>query len=409
MAIPRQRVLLSPASWPMVLGELLTGGLIEGDQVGVLEERFAQYIGSRHAIAIPSGRAGLKYALESFDLEPGAEIICPAFTYPIVPFVIEALGFRPRFVDIRLPELGLDPELLAQAITPQTRGIIPTHLFGVPCDIEPIMAIARDKGLRVIEDCAHCCGAKVGDTLAGAFGDVGYFSFETSKCINALGGGMLTTSDDQLAEKLRHARDQGSLPKTSKILKRLAKSTFEALVTLPPLFSLGVYPALRLLSMVKKSEDVLGSAYVGSDINMKGRSDQFTNYQARLALPQLEGITALNAERTRTAQSLSQALSGALPIHAPVAPHHTPNWLLFSALVPNLGEMSHKLLAQGIDTKRHYMRDCTAIFTTDDHCPTSQRADRELIHLPSYPGLSEDNLQRIAATLKGILQEGSPQ
>lgn len=403
MAFPRQRIFLPSSSWLDFFKYYAKHRLMEGDKIGAFERAFAKFIGAAEAIAIPSGRAGLKFILEGLRLEPGAEIIVPAYTYPIVPFVIKALGFPLKFVDIELTSLGLDAEKLDQAVSKNTKAIIVTHLFGVPCDIRKILSMAKSKNIEVIEDCAHSCGAEVGGTKAGAFGRAAYFSFETSKCINTLGGGMITTPDTELATRIRAFRDEESQGAESLLVKRLLKSSFEAVVTYPPLFTFFVSPVLRLASVMKGSKDVMGTGYVGSDITLKGRMGRYSNYQAHLGLEQLNDLVRINGERTQNAMMLMEALEGHAMCHRPLSPEDRPNYLLFSVLVPQMEEVALRLLKMGVDTKRYYMRNCGDIYGADDNFPNAARAEREVLHLPSYPGLSKADIEEIADKVKDVV------
>jgi dTDP-4-amino-4,6-dideoxygalactose transaminase len=403
MAFPRQKILHPPDSWRNFFFSLLKGRLIDGEEIGEFERAFADFIGAKDAIAIPSGRAGLKFIIEGLRLGPESEIIVPAYTYPIVPFVIKAMGVPIKFVDIETVSLGLDPEKLKQAVSKNTKAVIATHLFGVPCDIRKILHIAKENQMDVIEDCAHSCGASVGETKTGAFGRVAYFSFETSKCINTLGGGMITTMDMELGQRIRSLRDQGQSPAAGKIFKRLLKGNFEALVTHSFFFSLFVYPLLRLASVMKGSQDVVGAGYVGSDITMQGRMEKYTNYQAHLGLEQLKSIHRINNERIKNAVVLMDALEGRVPCQRHLVSEDHPNYLLFSILAPEMGEVAFRLLKVGVDTKRHYMRDCSALYGTGEKFPNAARAEREALHLPSYPGLSKGDLKEIAEKVKRAL------
>ncbi|MBI5186318.1 MAG: aminotransferase class I/II-fold pyridoxal phosphate-dependent enzyme [Nitrospinae bacterium] len=400
MAFPRQKILHPQNSWRNFFLGLLKGRLIDGEKIGEFERAFAGFIGARDAIAIPSGRAGLKFILEGLRLDQDSEVIAPAYTYPIVPFIIKSMGIPMKFVDIEPVSLGLDPEKLKQAVSKKTKAVIATHLFGAPCDIRKILPIAKENNVDVIEDCAHSCGASAGETKTGAFGRAAYFSFETSKCINTLGGGMITTTDKELGQRIRSLRDQGHSPTAGKIFKRLLKSGFEASVTYPPFFSLFVYPLLRIASFMKGPKDVVGAGYVGSDITMRGRLEKYTNFQAGLGLEQLRSLTEINDKRIKNAAMLMNELEGAVSFQRPVSSEDRPNYLLFTILVPGMEDVALRLLKAGVDTKRYYMRDCSALYGTGEEFPNAARAEREALHIPSYPGLSRSDIEEIAARVK---------
>jgi perosamine synthetase len=166
--------------------------LWEGSNIGKFERAFAEYIGTPDAVTVPSGRGGFKFLFDGLQLGPGTEVICSAFGYPIVPFLVKSLGYDLKFVDCEMQTLGMDPELLKKTISRHTGAVIGTHLYGIPCQVDKISELAKQNDAFLIEDCAHCYGAAIGDRKVGSFGAAGCFSFETSKVINTMGGGMVT-------------------------------------------------------------------------------------------------------------------------------------------------------------------------------------------------------------------------
>ena len=134
--------------------------------------------------------------------------MCSAFGYPVVPHLVRERGFALRLADCEPRTLGMDPTALAEALSPRTRAVIATHLYGVPCRIRELAALCAERGVALVEDCAHSLGASVGGRATGSLGRAGYFSFETSKIVNTLGGGMVTTSDADLARQCGILRDQ---------------------------------------------------------------------------------------------------------------------------------------------------------------------------------------------------------
>lgn len=185
-----------------------------GEELDRFEREFAAYIGAKHAIGVSNGTDALRLACQAIDLKPGDEVIVPADTYIATALGVTWAGGIPRFVDVALDTFNLDPAKIEEAITPRTRAIMPVHLFGHPADMDPILEIARRRGLRVIEDAAQAHGATYKRRRVGGLGDLGCFSFYPSKNLGALGdGGMITTNDDALALKLRMLRNLGQREK----------------------------------------------------------------------------------------------------------------------------------------------------------------------------------------------------
>jgi dTDP-4-amino-4,6-dideoxygalactose transaminase len=197
------------------IGQVIDSGrFLHGPDVKQLEESVAQLSGTRHAISCASGSDALLLALMALDVGPGDEVIVPSFTFFATASAAWRLGARPVLVDIEAETMNLDPLRLRRAITPATKAIIPVHLFGQCADMAPILQIAADHKITVIEDVAQAIGAKYGDRPAGSMGQMGCFSFYPTKNLGGFGdGGMLTTDDDALAERLRLLAAHGMSPR----------------------------------------------------------------------------------------------------------------------------------------------------------------------------------------------------
>jgi dTDP-4-amino-4,6-dideoxygalactose transaminase len=397
LAVARQRIHLPPNAWLRAVGGLASGRLWDGDATARLERAFAEFVGVPEAVAVPSGRAGLRFIYEAMGLEQGADVIASAFAYPVVPHLTRSLGYDVRFVDCEMDTLGMDPDALAAAITDDTRVVIVTHLYGVPVRIREIVEIAEARGAVVIEDCAHCYGASVGERRVGSFGRFGYFSFETSKPINTLGGGMVTTNDAEAAARLREVARRESPHGFGWLARRLLKTTFEATVTNPLFFNLGVYPALRMAAGKDEKEDNrFASGYQRDEVTMQGRMGRFANYQGNLGLAQMRRALPLVERRVANAERLMGHLEGKVRFQRNDAPDVRSNYMLVTALFPNMKEMAHRLLRLGVDTKHRYMRDCSGLLDGEQVFPNAARAEREVLHLPAYPELSDARIDWIA-------------
>ncbi len=405
MAVPRQRIRLPHAAWRRAVGDSLRGDLWDGPDIARFEKAFAAFIGVPDAVTVPSARAGFRYLIEGLELETGAQVICSAFGYPIIPFLVKTLGFEVKFVDCEMQTLGMDPEALASSISNRTRAVIVTHLYGIPCQIQEIVEITKSRGAALIEDCAHCYGASVGARRAGALGDAGCFSFETSKVINTMGGGMVTVRDSALGERVRKASSRETRNDMRWLTKRLLKTTFEAAVTNPLLFNLGVYQALRWVTRGQAGEDRFASGYHGDEVSMTGKMGRYTNYQARLGLQQMKTAVDLNTRRTANAERLIGQLRDRLTFQEPAGPEVSADYMLVTALVPKLQEVAARLLRAGVDTKHHYMRDCAGMFDTSELFPNAARAEREVLHLPAHPQLSTAQIDAIAAKIAAVVNE----
>ena len=401
MAIPRQRIRVPQGAWRTALMSLLRGDLWEGDRIEPFENAVADYISVADAVTVPSGRAGFRFLFDSLGIEPGSEVICSAFGYPVVPFIVKSLGYDLKFVDCEMDTLGMDPKLLAETCTENTAVVIATHLYGVQCQIQEIADICARTNTMLIEDCAHCYGASVGGKKIGSFGDAGCFSFETSKVINTMGGGIVTLSDPEVGKRLRELAAQEPRNGMKWLARRLSKTSFEATVTNRLLFNLGVYQMLRIVSSGDSNEDRFASGYQGDEVSLEGKMGRYTNYQARLGLRQLKTIEFRNQRRTDNAERLINQIDGKIPLQKPISadPGDYANFMLVSLLANNLSELAAALLKKGVDTKHLYMRDCSRMFDGERPFPNAARAEREVLHVPAYPEMSDADVDRVASAI----------
>ena len=208
--IPIARTSLTEAEINSVLEPLRSGWLVQGPKVREFEEKWSAFTGADHAIAVTSCTTALHLSLAALGFGPGDEAIVPAFTWIATANVVEHLGGTVVFCDIDLDTFNLDPSQLEARITPRTKAILPVHLFGLAADMDAVNAIAQRHGLWVIEDAACGFGARYHDQHVGTLGTTGCFSFHPRKAITTGEGGMITTQDANLADKLRRLRDHGA-------------------------------------------------------------------------------------------------------------------------------------------------------------------------------------------------------
>lgn len=202
--------------WPVLSADdksaviqVLERGVLSGPfapEVTALEREFADYLGSKHCLATNSGTAALHIALAAAGVGPGDEVIVPAFTFVASALSVLQQNAVPVFVDIEPTTLGMDPRLVEAAITPRTRAIMPVHIHGIPCDLGPILELARRHGLTVIEDACQAHGAKYLGKKAGSLGHLGAFSLQSSKNLACGEGGLLVTDDEALLERANRTR-----------------------------------------------------------------------------------------------------------------------------------------------------------------------------------------------------------
>jgi dTDP-4-amino-4,6-dideoxygalactose transaminase len=191
-----------------------SGKFVLGPEVVELETAFAAYSGVKYAVACASGSDALLLGLMAYDVGPGDEVICPSYTFFATASAVTRLGAKPVFVDIDPATSNLDAAKVAGLVTRQTKAIIPVHLYGQTAEMEPLLYVARKHELPLIEDACQAVGAEYRGRRAGSLGNIGCFSFYPTKNLGAYGdGGMLTTDDAQLAEKLKLLRGHGMQPR----------------------------------------------------------------------------------------------------------------------------------------------------------------------------------------------------
>lgn len=191
-----------------------SGWYVLGQEVAAFEQEFAQYVGAKHCIGVANGLDALILSIEALQLPKGSDILVASNTYIATILAIVRAGHHPVLVEPVLETFNMDPATLPHAITPATKAICVTHLFGKSCRMDAICAFAAEHGLKVIEDCAQSHGAKLNGQMTGTFGDAGCFSFYPTKNLGAIGdAGAVITNDDELADRIRHLRNYGSKQK----------------------------------------------------------------------------------------------------------------------------------------------------------------------------------------------------
>ena len=207
----RQNEKLKPEIESAVAAVIKSGRYILGENVAQLEKEVAAYCGTRFAVGVASGTDALHLALRACGVKPGDEVITSPFTFVATAEAIAYCGATPVFVDIEPNTFNIGPSRIEPKITKKTKAILPVHLYGQPCDMVKIMAIAKKHGLKVIEDCAQSIGSKFNGRFTGNYGDAGCFSFFPTKNLGCFGdGGMVTTNDEKVAEELKVLRGHGS-------------------------------------------------------------------------------------------------------------------------------------------------------------------------------------------------------
>jgi len=346
------------------VSEVLRAGMLttwhgSGNKVSEFEKMFASYIGVEYAIAVNSGTAALHTALAACGIGHGDEVIVPAMTFVATANVVLIQGAKPVFVDVDPVTLCMDPEKFQNAITDNTKAVIPVHVYGCPAEMDAIMDIAEDKGIVVIEDAAQAHGALYKGRKAGSIGHMGCFSFFASKNITTGEGGIITTNDAEYARKCRLFRTHGQE---------------EAHMAVMP-----------------------------------GLNYRMTEFAAAIGLVQLSKLDRLNAIRARNAEILGGYLKGIPNVVTPTFPSYVkPSYYVYTIRVKGGPKKSRDalqkyLMENGIEA--------TVYWPNPVHLhplymglygyqrgllPVSEEASDEVLSLPVHPKVSTDELHYIA-------------
>lgn len=347
---------------------LESGYLTQGPKAAAFEATVADLTGVDSAFATSSATTGLHLALRALGVGEGDEVIIPDFSFPATANVVVQQGAVPVFVDISLTDFGMDPALLEQAITPRTKAIMPVHAFGLVCDMDPILEIAARHGLPVIEDAACALGATYHGRHAGALGTAGVFSFHPRKVITTGEGGMITTSDAALAERISVLRSHGSV----------RGSHFMSFIEAGYNYRLSDVNAAIGLVQMTRLDDLLAS-----------RRERADRYAALFA--DVDGVTApITPEgRTHTYQSYVVLLDEDIDRNAVI------DAMRAAGVETTLGTYSMHL--QPYFTERFGV--------PDSALPQATRAHHSALTLPLYPQMDDADLVFVRDTLRDVVRD----
>lgn len=378
-----------------------------GDNAQRLEGKFKEYQGAEYSFSVNSGRSALLTIMKALDIKEGDEVLLQAFTCNAVPNPVLWAGGTPIYVDID-DTLNIDPEDLSRKITlRQVQGkplkaVIVQHTFGVPAQIDRILEIAKRHNLVVIEDCAHALGAKYNGKLVGTFGDVSFFSFGRDKVISSVWGGMITTNNHELAQKIEYIHKDLPTPSRSWTIKQLLHPLLFFII-IPTYYIFGKY----LLAFLRVVRGV--SLAVSQGERMGTKPDMFPARMAEalavLALYQFNKLEKYNEHRREIAKLYFESLN--FDSTSMSARQEGSIYLRFNIFHPNAKEIikvakrKHILLGDwyknGIDP---IGTDFEKMKYTAGSCPKAERAAHESVNLPTHINISENDALQIINFLK---------
>ncbi len=349
----------------------------DGGSVQRFEAACARSFGARHAIAVSSGTAALHVALIAARIGPGDEVLVPASTYVSTAFAPLYQGARPRFVDVDPATACIDPAALQRALTPRTRAILVVHLCGVPCDMDAVNAFARERGLLVVEDAAQAHGSRYRGRSVGTLGDIGCFSFGSTKSLVTGEGGLVLTDDDGLARRARLAM---SLAERSALGR----------------------PALDTQSWAPTDEP---------EYEMLGWNYRLGALQAAVGLAQLERLERIRELRARNARRLVERLEGLPEVLVQAAPQGSEPCLstLLLRIDPRSGSRRRDALASALAHERIDHRlplrplPRHALFGEREHFPGAEEVYASGLGLRVDPALGPREIDACATAIRRAL------
>lgn len=331
-----------------------SGQYILGPNVQAFEREAAEYLGAAAAIAVASGTDALHLALVAAGIGPGDEVITTPFTFIATANAIRFTGATPVFVDVDPATYNITAEAIERAITPATRAVLPVHLYGQPAGMEAITALCEERGLVLIEDCAQSFGARRGGRQTGTFGLAGCYSFYPSKNLGGVGdGGLIVTSSEETAAHLRRLRNHGS-----------------------------ERPGFH------------------DELGFNSRLDEL---QAAVLRIKLRHIDRYNAERREAAREYDRMLAGTTLTTPYADPGGEHIYHQYTVLCEDRDAARERLARAGIASAIHYMLPLhrQRAFLAHAHLslPVAERAAAQCLCLPMFPGLSPEQIARIADVL----------
>ena len=342
---------------------MTSGGFILGEDVKLFEQEFPDYCGVKHGVGVNSGTDALFLACLACGIGKGDEVIVMPYTYIATALGISMAGARPVFVDIEEKTYNIDVSKIEKAITEKTKAILPVHLYGHPVDMDPLMEIAKKHNLKVIEDCAQAHGALYKDKKVGSFGDVACFSFYPTKNLGTFGdGGMVVTNSEEIKERLLLLRDYGR------------KGRYEHI--------------------------------------LKGYNSRLDTLQAAILRVKLKHLDEWNEKRRKNAHLYAKLFKEnnidlVLPNESDYAKHV---YHLYPVRVKDRKSVMEKLAEKGIRTLMHYP---IPIHLQDAYKDLghkkgdfliSEKCCEEILSLPMYPELPEEEIKYVVASFREILK-----
>ncbi|MFS8085461.1 MAG: DegT/DnrJ/EryC1/StrS family aminotransferase [Acidobacteriota bacterium] len=411
--IPRYGARSIPGDEKEIIAAFRRGQAVDGPAITEFERYFATYHSMDHAITASFGRMAFYYILRALDLPAGSEIIFPALTFWVVPEIARRAGLTPVFVDVDPLTFNIDPNKIQAAITERTRVIVPTHLYGRPCAMTEIMAIAERYDLTVIEDCAQAAGARYRGRLVGTFGAASFFSFQMLKGINTYGGGMTLTNDAALASGVREQARSEPPQSAGDLVRRFIAGVVARSCISPKGFTFWGFPLQAAASVVG---DYDLSKYIWEKIRPldpfpRAYHQRYSNAQALLGIRALAKLDEFNARAREHASHYTYGLADCRAIRTPESLEDIQHvYYQYCVYISDAARASRRAIRRGVDFETTHVDVCSSLplfkeFAAD--CPEAEMT-KAALQLPVYSRLRNTDVERVLRVVRDVTNDLAP-
>jgi dTDP-4-amino-4,6-dideoxygalactose transaminase len=405
-AIARYGMRMVPDSEQIIRQCRQRGQLVQGPDIPAFEEEFARFLGLGHvrAVSLEYGRMALLDILKAMKFPQGSEIIVPAFTFWVVPEITRVAGLKPVFADIDPGTFTLSPKAMERAMTPNTRAVLPTHLYGLSCDLDPILSLARRHGLKVIEDCAHSLGATYRGQMVGTFGDASFFSFQAFKPLNTFGGGMAWMRDAELARQVSEYADAEPWPSEERVSSILRAGWWQRTFIRPTVFTYSGFPIWWAASWLNAKPDrFLWEKVQRLDPLPAHYGGRFSNVQAALGRAGLARLPEFIDRTRRHAKVLDEMLGDVPGVTIPrIPPGQTHVYYQYCPYVPDHEALVKNCIRRGVDVAPMHVDVCTHMELFGWQGPQTTGAEHAAtaVQVPVYESLADHEIERIGRLVR---------
>lgn len=376
--------------------------------VNDFENRLAEYIGRKYSLAFPFARTAIYAALKSQNIPKGSEILMPPITIKGILDVVLSLDLHPVFVDIDLDTLCFDLDKIQSAITPRTRAILITYLFGIVPDVDKMLDICRGSDLFVIEDFSQCLNGAYNNKKVGTFGDVGIYSASSIKTLDTYGGGLLVCDDDKLYKKLYNFQFELQPASRLNLIYKIITDLVRNIVTTRMVFHFIIFPLLKIVSKIKSGSTIKHTGRRGKKMIKslpKHWFERYTSFQANIGLKYLNTIQGSDKERVKNVEHLKISMPSVKIPNG--APNSTNVYWQLVAFFKNPIVMQKSMHRMGVDTSTTSLENISSLSEYSYHgeTPNADYLHNNGLFIPAYPGLSSRDLQNISRAVNAAFKK----